>query len=69
MGAARLLELHAPLWPAVALFAFAWLVHQAALVEQVRFLTVRTIYSKIGDVIAYVAMAIIAAGLLVMRRK
>ena len=28
MGAARLLELHAPLWPAVALFAFAWLVHQ-----------------------------------------
>ena len=28
MGAARLLELHAPLWPAVALFAGAWLVHQ-----------------------------------------
>jgi hypothetical protein len=28
MGAARVLELHAPLWPAVALFALAWLVHQ-----------------------------------------
>ena len=29
MGAARLLELHAPVWPAVALFAGAWLVLQA----------------------------------------
>jgi nitrous oxidase accessory protein NosD len=28
MSAARLLELHATLWPAVALFALAWLVHQ-----------------------------------------
>jgi nitrous oxidase accessory protein NosD len=28
MGAARLLELHAPLWPAVSLFAGAWLVLQ-----------------------------------------
>src|SRR5215216_4272000 len=29
MAAARLLELHAPLWPAVTLFAGAWLVLQA----------------------------------------
>jgi apolipoprotein N-acyltransferase len=41
---------------------------QAALVEEVRLLTARTIYSTIGDVIAYVAMAILAAGLIVLRR-
>ena len=41
---------------------------QDALVEQVRFLTVRTIYSRIGDVIAYVAMALVAIGLIVFRR-
>ena len=41
---------------------------QTALVEQVRLLTARTIYSAIGDVIAYVAMAIVAAGLIVLRR-
>ena len=41
---------------------------QDALVEQVRFLTVRTIYSRIGDVIAYVAIALIAAALIVLRR-
>ena len=40
---------------------------QAALVEQVRFLTVRTIYSRIGDVIAYVAIAIIAGALLALK--
>ena len=28
MGAARLLELNAPFWPALALFAGSWLVHQ-----------------------------------------
>jgi apolipoprotein N-acyltransferase len=41
---------------------------QVALVEQVRFLTGRTIYSRIGDLIAYVAIAIVAIGLLVFKR-
>lgn len=41
---------------------------QSALVEQVRFLTIRTAYSKIGDVVAYAAMAIIAVALIVVRR-
>jgi apolipoprotein N-acyltransferase len=41
---------------------------QAALVEEARFLTVRTIYSRIGDLIAYVAIAIVAIGLLTLRR-
>jgi len=40
---------------------------QTALVEEIRFLTVRTIYSRIGDVIAYIAIAVLAAGLLVSR--
>jgi apolipoprotein N-acyltransferase len=41
---------------------------QAALVEEARFLTVRTIYSRIGDLIAYVAIAIVAIGLVGLRR-
>ena len=41
---------------------------QVALVEQVRFLTGRTIYSRIGDVIAYVAIALVAIGLVVNGR-
>ena len=41
---------------------------QDALVEQVRFLNVRTMYSRIGDVIAYVAIALVALGLIVFRR-
>jgi apolipoprotein N-acyltransferase len=41
---------------------------QAALVEQVRFLTIRTVYSRIGDVVAYAAMAMIAIALIVVRR-
>jgi apolipoprotein N-acyltransferase len=41
---------------------------QSALVEQVRFLTIRTAYSKIGDVVAYAAMALIAVALSVVRR-
>jgi len=41
---------------------------QDALVEPVRFLTVRTLYSRIGDVIAYVAIAMVAIGLIVLRR-
>lgn len=42
---------------------------QVALVEQARFLTVRTVYSRIGDVIAYIAIAVIAVGLLLVRRS
>ena len=41
---------------------------QVTLVEEARFLTVRTIYSRIGDLIAYVAIAIVAIGLIVLRR-
>jgi apolipoprotein N-acyltransferase len=41
---------------------------QIALVDEVRFLTVRTIYSRFGDAIAYIAMAIVAAGLVVLKR-
>ena len=41
---------------------------QDALVEQVRFLTVRTIYSRIGDVIAYIAIALVGLGLVLLRR-
>jgi apolipoprotein N-acyltransferase len=42
---------------------------QTAIVEPVQFLTVRTIYSRIGDLIAYVAMVIVAAGLVAARRN
>jgi apolipoprotein N-acyltransferase len=41
---------------------------QDALVEPVRFLTVRTLYSRTGDVIAYLAIAMVAIGLIVLRR-
>jgi apolipoprotein N-acyltransferase len=41
---------------------------QAALVDQVRFLKDRTIYSRIGDVIAYAAIAVVVLGLIVLRR-
>jgi len=41
---------------------------QDALVEQVRFLTVRTIYSRLGDVIAYIAIALVGLGLVLLRR-
>jgi apolipoprotein N-acyltransferase len=41
---------------------------QDALVEQVRFLTGRTIYSRIGDAIAYLAIVLVALGLIVLRR-
>ena len=42
---------------------------QVGIVEDVRLITSRTIYSRIGDVIAYVAMALIAAALLAIRRR
>ena len=38
---------------------------QAALVNEVRLLTARTIYSRTGDVVAYLALALTAAALLV----
>ena len=41
---------------------------QVGLVEEVRFLTHRTMYSRIGDVVAYAAMVMVAAALLLTRR-
>src|SRR5688500_13636847 len=41
---------------------------QVGLVEDVRLLTSRTIYSRLGDVIAYLSMILVAAALLVIRR-
>ena len=45
------------------------LFEQVALVEEARFLTGRTVYSLIGDAIAYVAIAITTAMLLITRRR
>jgi apolipoprotein N-acyltransferase len=42
---------------------------QAGLVEEVRLLTSRTVYSAIGDAIAYVAMALTAAALITVGRR
>jgi apolipoprotein N-acyltransferase len=42
---------------------------QVGLVEEVRFLTHRTIYSRIGDVVAWAAMALVAVALLITRRR
>ncbi len=42
---------------------------QVALVEEVRFLTGRTIYSHIGDVVAYAALALTAVALVVLKRQ
>jgi len=42
---------------------------QVTLVEQVRLLTGRTIYSVIGDVVAYVAIALTASALITLRRR
>ena len=41
---------------------------QVGLVQEVRFLTTRTIYTAIGDAIAYLAIALVAAALLATRR-
>jgi hypothetical protein len=38
-------------------------------VEDVRFLTDRTVYSRIGDVVAYAAMALVAVSLIVIRPR
>ena len=42
---------------------------QAGLVEEVRLLTTRTIYSRIGDAVAYVSMALIGMALLTVGRR
>jgi apolipoprotein N-acyltransferase len=42
---------------------------EVGLVEEVRFLTERTIYSTIGDAIAYVAIALTAAALITVGRR
>ena len=42
---------------------------QVGLVEEVRLLSERTIYSVIGDSIAYVSIAVVGVALIVSRRK
>jgi apolipoprotein N-acyltransferase len=42
---------------------------QVTLVEEVRFLTHRTVYSVIGDAVAYVALALTASALIVVGRR
>ena len=42
---------------------------QAGLVEEVRLLNGRTVYSKIGDAVAYVSIALIGVALLTMGRR
>jgi apolipoprotein N-acyltransferase len=45
------------------------LFESAVVVEEVRFLTDRTVYSRIGDVVAYAAMALVAVSLIVIRPR
>jgi apolipoprotein N-acyltransferase len=45
------------------------LFEQVGLVEEVRFLTGRTLYTAIGDAIAYVAIALVAAALITVGRR
>jgi apolipoprotein N-acyltransferase len=42
---------------------------QVTLVNEVRLLSSRTLYSVIGDVVAYVAIALTASALIVLRRQ
>ena len=42
---------------------------QVGLVEEVRFLSGRTVYSRIGDVVPYTAMALTVAALIALRRR
>jgi apolipoprotein N-acyltransferase len=42
---------------------------QVGLVEDVRFLTGRTIYTAVGDLVAYLAMAIVLVALITIRRR
>jgi apolipoprotein N-acyltransferase len=41
---------------------------QTGIVQEVRFLTERTVYSRIGDAVAYVAIVLVALALLTIRR-
>ena len=45
------------------------LFEQTGLVEEVRFLTGRTLYTAIGDAIAHVAIALVAAALILVWRR
>jgi apolipoprotein N-acyltransferase len=45
------------------------LFEQVGLVEEVRLLTRRTVYSLLGDVVAYVALALTLVALLVAGRR
>jgi apolipoprotein N-acyltransferase len=45
------------------------LFEQAGLVEEVRLLTHRTAYSSLGDVIAYISIALTAAALITVGRR
>ena len=45
------------------------LFEQVGLVEEVRLLTHRTVYSSVGDVLAYVAIALVAAALITAGRR
>jgi apolipoprotein N-acyltransferase len=40
---------------------------EVGLVEEVRFLTARTVYTAIGDVVAYAAMAIVVLAFIFIR--
>jgi apolipoprotein N-acyltransferase len=42
---------------------------QTGLVGEVRLRTGRTIYSVVGDVVAYAALALVAAALIIVRRR
>jgi apolipoprotein N-acyltransferase len=44
------------------------LFEEALLVEDLRFLTHRTIYSRFGDLVAWLSLALTAAALLAARR-
>ena len=49
--------------------AASGIFEQVAIVEGVRFLTHRTVYSVIGDAVAYVALALTASALMVVGRR
>jgi apolipoprotein N-acyltransferase len=49
--------------------AASGIFEQVAIVDQVRLITQRTVYSVMGDVVAYVAIALTASALMVLRRK
>jgi apolipoprotein N-acyltransferase len=42
---------------------------QVGMVEEVRFLTTRTVYAAIGDVVVYASIAVTLAALILVRRS